>query len=218
MKNNAMSRHETVFVFLFLLLLVGLFSDPPSSHGFTSVAGGETVTWDFQGIPATNLFGVGNSCVYKADTNYWICSYAMIDPPYGSQITFTASVTPTQGTYPALWFGYYDISDLVNQSNFQWIYSRTCVFPCAPPMALSTSFYIPARAGEFTLFYSSDGQGTGVTNIEMRFQIANYDPCRASLFGGDDINPDGNYCEEQTGPGKPRVRKFRNKRGTGPGS
>ncbi len=213
-----MSRSGTIFVVLCLVLLTWFFSYPSRSHGFTSVAGGETITWDFQGIPASSIFGLGTSCVYKADTNYWICNYAMTDPPYGSEITFNASVTPTQGTYPAFWFGYYDISDLVNQFYFQWIYSKTCVFPCKSPMTLSTSFYIPTRAGEFTLFYSSDGQGSGVTNIEMRFQIANYDPCRASLFGGDDINPDGNYCEERTGPGKPRIRKYQNKKGTGPGS
>jgi hypothetical protein len=190
-----------------------LLVNPSSSCAFITVGTPETITWDFQGIPANNFFNTSNSCSYKADTNFWVCYYGMTDPPYGNEITFTASITPNQGPYPRFNFGYYDINDTYkNIKSLQWVLH-------SPPqlMTLATSFYIPASAKSFSLIYSSNGSGTGVTNIQMDFTIANYDPCLANLLGGNDINPDTDYCDEGTQPGAPRIRKYYNKKGAGPG-
>jgi hypothetical protein len=213
---RTMKKEVWTAYFLCLFFLLGLLFNPSNSDGFTTVAGGETISWDFQGIPSSNFFSATDPCYYRSDTNYWVCSFGMMDPPYGSEITFTASISPTKGPYPGFHFGYYDVSD-INDYYYKSISSAMCVFPCTVPLTLATSFYIPSRAGDFTLFYSSSNDGQGVTNIQMNFQIANYDPCRANLQGGDDINPDSDYCDESTQPGKPRIRKYHNKKGAGPG-
>jgi hypothetical protein len=204
--------------FLCFFFSLGLLFNPSNSAGFTTVAGGETISWDFQGIPSSNFFSAPDPCSYRSDANYWVCNYGIMDPPYGNEITFTASITPTQGAFPGFDFGYYDISD-INHYTYERIKNIQWALPSPPvPLTFATSFYIPARAGSFTLFYSSDlGNYYAVTKIQMNFQIANYDPCRANLQGGDDINPDSDYCDESTQPGKPRMRKYHNKKGTGPG-
>jgi hypothetical protein len=211
-----MSRRVALFLFICLFVLASLPLCSPCSYAFTTVVGGETISWNFEGIPSSNFFGGTDPCYYRSDTNYYVCDYGITDPPYVDPVTFTASITPSQGTYPAFHFGYYDVSDL-NHYSYKAISSAGCVYPCLVPLNTSVSFYIPARAGSFTLIYSSNGQGTGATNIQMNFQVANYDPCRANLQGGDDINPDSDYCDESTQPGMPRMRKYHNKKGAGPG-
>jgi hypothetical protein len=208
--------HRGLACVLCIFAFTGLFLGPSVSHGFTTSVGGETITWDFQGIPASSFFIETNPCAYYAATNYWVCQAYIYDPPYGNGITFTSSMTPTQGTFPDFFFGYYHIGDTTTHFYFNWIRLVQWAFPY--PGTLSTSFYIPASAAEFVLFYSSDGTGTGAVNVQMEFIIINADPCRASLFGGDDINPNAAYCDENTGPGRPRIRKFHNKKGAGPGS
>lgn len=140
----------------------------------------------------------------------------MMDVPYLYPITFSASMQPSKGTYPGFWFGYYHFDDISNFYPFT-ISSSGSFFPA--PLNLSTSFFIPAKAGEFELNYWSDGSGVdpNATKIAFNWKITNYDPVRANMFGGEDINPDTEYCDEKAQPGKPKIRKFKNNKGAGPG-
>lgn len=194
---------------ILLLLQLALFR-PMAGYADTSIsAGGETITWNLQGIPQTSFFGSG-SCGYIEATNFWSCDYGLMDPPYGTEITFTASIKPTSATYPSLYFGYYDVNNQFHGVNLrQGVGTAT--------LNMATSFYIPASAKKFALIYHSDGSGISGTSIQINWAIANYDPVRANLLGGDDISPDTEYCDDNPQPGQPRIRKFKNKRGAGPG-
>lgn len=196
-------------IFLFFFSLTLLFPLTGHAEG-TITAGGETITWNFQGVPQTSFSGSG-SCGYIAETNFWSCDYGMTDPPYGTEITFTASIHPTTATYPSLYFGYYD-----TYNQFHGVCLRQGVG--TDTLTMATSFYIPASARKFALIYHSDGSGSSGTSIQINWSIANYDPVRANLLGGDDISPDTEYCDENPQPGQPRIRKFRNKKGAGPGT
>jgi hypothetical protein len=195
---------------LFLLFTLLIITPRDLRADTITPAGGESITWNFQGIPQTSFFGSG-SCYYYSETNFWSCDYGMTDPPYGNEITFTASMHPTAATYPAFTFGYYDAYNSFHfVSRKQWV--------GAVPMDLAVSYFIPASARKFALLYHSNGSGGSGTNIQINWQIANYDPVRANLLGGDDISPDTEYCDENPQPGQPRIRKFRNKKGAGPGT
>jgi hypothetical protein len=193
-----------------IILLLGLLC-PLSGHADTTITvGGETITWNFKGFPVENLFGTGN-CGYIAANDIYACNYGMTDPPYGTEITFTASLQPTSATYPALYFGYYDVNEQFhNVSQTQGVGTVA--------LNLSTAYYIPASAKKFALIYHSDGSGITGTSIQINWSIADYDPVRANLLGGDDINPNTEYCDDPPQPGQPRLRKIRNKKGAGPGA
>ena len=194
-----------------ILLLGVLLLCPISGHADTAtVVGGETITWNFQGIPVSSLFGTG-SCGYIAESNFYACNYGMTDPPYRTEITFTASIHPTSATAPSFYFGYYDIDE-----QFHVINDRSGLSTSTLNMA--TSFYIPASAKKFALIYHGDGSGSTGTSIQINWSIADYDPVRANLLGGDDISPDTEYCDEHPQPGQPQLRKLRNKKGAGPGT
>jgi len=200
---------RTVLVGLsFQLLLVT--AHPASA--IVTTAGGESITWNFQGIPSWSFFSSTTPCSYVAETNYWVCEYGMMDPPYLNAIDFTASITPTTATFPALRLYYSGATDypynLITEAQGYG----------ANPISTSASFYIPASAQVFRIMYSSNGAGNGEKNIQINVRIANYDPNRANMFGGDEINADTEFCDEGSQPGKPRIRKFKNRKGAGPGA
>ncbi|MGC2064249.1 MAG: hypothetical protein WA610_14865 [Thermodesulfovibrionales bacterium] len=150
-------------------------------------------------------------CTSVPTNGYYSCNYGLIDPPYGEEITFSASLPVNSGFFPDLTFGYYDLYSI-----FHVIETGQCgSVPCN--LSLHTSFFVPKNAFKFALIFHS-AVGGGGTNIQLDYQIANYDPARANLFGGDDINPETQYCDKQAQPGDPKIRKFRNKKGAGPGT
>lgn len=200
---------------LIIVLLVsglqGLVAPVRSAEAFVTTAGGETITWNFQGIPDASFLIPAEPCYYKADTNYWVCEYGIIDPPYVTPVNFSASITPTKGSFPSLGLYYSGATD------YPYNLIKEVQNVSLATMTNAASFYIPASARKFRLLYSSNGSGTGETNIQINVSIANYDPSRANLLGGKEINPDTEYCDERGQPGEPRIRKFNNRKGAGPG-
>jgi len=196
-----------------LLLIIGM-SLPTlaeDAFAFSTAAGGETITWDFAGIPAQSFMIPASPCGYNPDTNFYSCNYGIMDAPYGNEITFTASLQPQNNGFIDVIFGYYDVYDIFHGIVRQDYFSPSSV-------TISTSFFIPARAKTFALIYNKTG-GTGpAESIQLNYQVVNYDPVRANLYGGDDINPDTEYCDDRAQPGRPKIRKFRNKKGAGPGT
>jgi len=204
-----MKRHDLLIMLFFVWSLTVHRAD-----AFVTQVGGESVNWTFQGIPDSSFFHADQPCYYKADTDFWVCEYGIVDPPYINPITFSATLSPTHGGFPNLGFYYSGVSQypyhLINE--VQTVHTGT--------LNNQASFFLPASATAFRLLYHSNDQleGATQTNIQFNFQIANYDPNRANLLGGDEINADTEYCDNDGQPGKPRIKKFKNKKGAGPGT
>ena len=205
-----MNKHMKTIVLVFITFST-VIAATRSAEAFVISAGGETITWEFQGIPAGNIFAPTNPCYYKDDTNFWVCEYGMLNPSYLNPVKFTASLTPTKGTYPQLTLNY------VGADEYPWHLLRSVQVYGLKPMTAEALFYIPAAARKFIIWYSSNGSGSGETNIQVNITIANYDPLAANMFGGQEINPDTEYCEEDGQPGRPRVWNYNNRKGAGPG-
>lgn len=185
------------------VLIVPLFFTNASAR--TTSVHGETFTWDFQGIPPANITEL-QSCYTN---NGWdVCPYKLTDPPYGDEITFLASVNAS-GAFPNLTFLYYD-----SFSNANILDGPVACGGSSCLLQTGASFFIPGNAVKFSLLYHNNSG----KQIALEFHIANDDPVRANLFAGDDINRDTEYCETQPQPGEPRIKKFRNRKGAGPGT
>ena len=208
------SRLKTLVAFLMGLCLACSLASRANAYTATmrTSAGGEVIDWVIQGIPQSSIFSSNTPCGYRADTNYWTCEYGLLDAPYGWPLDFTISISPTQApTYPALRLYYSGATDYPYN-----LISQTGGIGTGL-LSINSYFYIPASAQKFRILYSNTGSGAGTTNIQINITFANYDPTRANMFGGKEINDDTEYCDEDGQPGKPRSKKFNNKKGAGPG-
>lgn len=189
-------------LFCFLICLACLFISSVCEASFTTTLDGETLTYDFAGISAYN----------------WRNPNWILDPPYGDPITFSATITVSQPGFNTLTLYYksdcnvcdpichpcgYDTWHKIIAVSSDWNGPR--------PTTISTavSFYIPASAKDFSICFLPAGSSTLSC---QDIAVTNTDPSRANLLGGDDINPDTAFCDENGHP-----RTFHNKRGAGPG-
>ena len=182
------------------------------SHAITTQAGGETITWEMQGIPVENMIIPNNPCGYNQESNYYVCEYGFSDAPYAAPIYFNGSITPVGSvSYPNLGL-YYS-----GATPYPFNVIRNIQVIGKKPITNQALFYMPASAREFHIMYSSNGMGTGDVNIQINVKNINYDPQLASQYGGQEINADTEYCDEDGQPGKPRIWKYNNRKGAGPG-
>jgi RHS repeat-associated protein len=176
----------------------------------TTTAGGETIQWDFQGIPGSSFFSAANPCAEVA-TNSWLCEYGLVDPPYLIPIDFVGSMTPATGSMPTLKLYYSGVDENVyNLIKLDQAMTRR-------PLNVEASFYIPASARRFSIIFADTASAAGSVFVQINIRIANYDYERANMSGGQEINPNTEYCSEEGQPGRPRVWKYNNKKGAGPG-
>lgn len=205
-----MSRKKYIASLLFCLCLV--FTVSQRAHAMVTTAGGETITWEFQGMPSGKYFSANNPCVYRADTNYWHCEYGVMDFTYFIPLGFVGSVSPSQGKYPTLALYYSGATEYPRNQIRQISHVGTT------PILVEASFYVPASARMFTIFYNSNNFGNGTdVNIQIDIRTVNYDYEMAQKYGGQEINADTEYCDENGQPGKPSIWKFNNRKGAGPG-
>lgn len=198
--------------FLGLCLMFGLASRANAyTASMRTSAGGETIEWVVQGIPQASIFSADTPCYYKADTNYWSCEYGLLDPSYQRPLDFFITIDPTKGTFPRLALYY------TGESGYPFNLISEMQVTGTKMLTINPIFYIPASAQKFIISYSSNGAGSGETNIQINISFANYDPARANMFGGKEINKDTEFCNEDGQPGKPRIKNFNNKKGAGPG-
>jgi len=211
------NRISKIWGLVLLLSLVLLFS-PSLSPGFTNVVGGETITWNFEGIPDSSFSGPNPAVPCGFTTvgyDHYECIYYIIDPPYGQEITFALSMVPSHGTNPEMALTWYEMGDL--NDFFPHLIREKIVFDLNP-IDFTATFFIPQLTSKFTFSYNSGQGSTAYTNIHYTFYIYNWDRTRTNLLAGDDNNPDTEFCDERAQPGKPQIRKNRYREGAGPGT